>query len=289
LQSFNQSSDLSTDQWFIIIAPTVVAVLCFIQFIMCLGAVSYLFIDSNLVGGTLSIVMFMIWLVDLLISMHSQRSWAVNAIGDIKIANLYYFSWASIVTAGLNMSSYPIKMLDWRKKDTKTAVWFAMVKVCFIILGASFHIWHNIQDSCTLEDIESGAIDFCWRTVFAIIVSLVGMAVGGAVTLTRLLVKWCCPGFNSHVQSHVEMIISAFLVLLFGVSLALITGIGGPGQSVGDLFYSSWLAFLVSLGIGMTCYAEIKKDELEWEQEMTTQKEADRIESDTPYVDMRDN
>lgn len=277
------------DQRYIIIAPTIVAVLCIIQFIMCLGSVSYLFINSNLVGGTLSVVMFMIWLVALLISMHSQRSWAVNAIGDIKIANLYYFTWASIVTAGLNMSTYPIKMLDWRKKDTKTVLWFGLVKVCFVILGASFHIWHNIQDSCTVKDIESGAIDFCSRTVFAIIVSLVGMAVAGAVTLTRLLVKWCCPAFYPHVQSHVEMIISAFLVLLFGVALALITGIGGPGQSVGDLFYGSWLAFLVSLGLGMACYSEIQKDELVWEQEMTKQKEADRNESDAPYVDMRDD
>jgi hypothetical protein len=278
------------DQRYIILAPAIVAVLCIIQFIMCLGSVSYLFINSNLVGGTLSIVMFMLWLVALLISMHSQRSWAVNAIGGIKIANLYYFTWASIVMASLNMATYPIKMLDWRKKDTKTALWFGLVKVCFVILGASFHIWHNIQDSCTLEDIESsGAIDFCSRTVFAIIVSLVGMAVAGAVTLTRVLVKWCCPGFYPHVQSHVEMILSAFLVLLFGVALAFITGIGGPGQSVGDLFYWSWLAFLVSLGLGMACHGEIKKDEVAWEQEMTKQKEADRNESDAPYyVDMRD-
>ena len=282
------------DQWFIIIAPTVVAILCIIQFAMCLGPISYIVIASNVIGGSLSILMFVIWLIDLIISMHSERSWAVNAIGDIKIANLYYFTWASIVTAGLNMSAFVVKMLKIKEKDYKTAVWFTMVKVCFVILGASFHIWHNIQGSCTFKNIGSGAIDFCGRTVFAIIVSLLGMTLSGAVMLTRLLLKCCCPDLVSpHIRSHVEMILSAFLVLLFGVALALITGIGGPGQSVGDLFYASWLAFLVSLGIAMTCYSDIKREELRWEQEMTRNEQKGRpdlneSDTDTPYVDMRD-
>jgi hypothetical protein len=292
LQSFNQSSDLSMDQWFIIIAPTFVAILCIIQFAMCLSPMSYILVASCLIGGSLSILMFVIWLIDLIISMHSERSWSVNAIGDIKIANLYYFSWASIFTAGTNMSMFFIKMLKVKEKDYKTAAWFAMVKVCFVILGASFHIWHNIQDSCTFKDIGSGAIDFCSRTMFAIIVSLVGMALGGAVTLSRLSIKCCCPDFSPHIRSHVEMILSAFLVLLFGVALALITGIGGPGQSVGDLFYASWIAFLVSLGIAMTCYGEIKRHELAWEQEMTMTElkgpDLNESDTDTPYVDMRD-
>jgi hypothetical protein len=53
-----------------------------------------------------------------------------------------------------------------------------------------------------------------------------------------------------------------YCTIFFGVALVLIMGIGGPSQSVGDLLYASWLAFLVSLGIGMTCYEEINRDEL---------------------------
>jgi hypothetical protein len=56
-------------------------------------------------------------------------------------------------------------------------------------------------------------------------------------------------------------------VLVFAVALAVITGIGGPGQSVGDLFYATWLAFLVSLGIAVSCYRELRYTvSEEWKQ-----------------------
>jgi hypothetical protein len=235
-----------------------------------------------------------VWLVDLIITMHSKRSWAVNAIGDIKIANLYYFSWASIVTAGLHMSTFYVKILSKigvDQKDFMTVIWGVMVKVCVVILGASFHIWHNIQGSCSLQDIQAGTMDFCSRTVFALMVSLVGMAVGGTVVLTRVCVSLCCPAFPPRIRSHVEMIIACFLVLVFGVALAVITGIGGPGQSVGDLFYATWLAFLVSLGIGLSCLGEIQRQmesDTVWQQEKSVRDSEWRVggEPDTNFVQM---
>lgn len=292
-QCFNQSEDLSWDQWYVIVAPAVIAVLCAIQFYMCLGPVSYVIISSNLIGGSLAIFMFLVWLVDLIITMHSERSWAVNAIGNVtKIANLYYFSWASIVTAGLHMSTFLFKILRVQQEDYMTVIWGVMVKVNVVILGAAFHIWHNISDSCSLQDIQASAIDFCSRTVFALMVSLVGMAVGGVVVLTRVSISLLCnAAFPFRIRSHVEMIIASFLVLVFGVALALITGIGGPGQSVGDLYYATWLAFLVSLLIGITCYSEIRRDELEtsgsgaWKGAGVSNSNEQR-ESETSFVQM---
>ena len=48
----------------------------------------------------------------------------------------------------------------------------------------------------------------------------------------------------------------------------MITGIGSPGQSVGDLYYSTWLAFIVSIGIFVSCYDQIKMEELEAKDSM---------------------
>jgi hypothetical protein len=264
---FNQSSDLSWDQQYVIIAPTVVALLCAIQFSMCLGPVSYVLISSNLIGGTLAVLMFLVCFVALIITMHSERSWAVDAIGDIKIANLYYFSWASIVTAGLHMSAFLTKLLGIHDEDYMCVMWGVLVKVSAVILSASFHIWHNIKDTCSLQDIKASAIDFCSRTVFALMVSVIGICVGGVVVLSRLCVSLCCPAFPPRIRFHVELIVSCFLVLVFAVALAVITGIGGPGQSVGDLFYATWLAFLVSLGIAVSCYGELRNTvSEEWKQ-----------------------
>lgn len=234
---------------------------------MCLGPVSYVLISSNLIGGTLAVLMFLVCFVALIITMHSERSWAVDAIGDIKIANLYYFSWASIVTAGLHMSAFLTKLLGIHDEDYMCVMWGVLVKVSAVILSASFHIWHNIKDTCSLQDIKASAIDFCSRTVFALMVSVIGICVGGVVVLSRLCVSLCCPAFPPRIRFHVELIVSCFLVLVFAVALAVITGIGGPGQSVGDLFYATWLAFLVSLGIAVSCYGELRNTvSEEWKQ-----------------------
>jgi hypothetical protein len=273
--ALNQDKDLTVDQKYVIAAPTVVALLCVVQFFMCLRTYTYVIVSNVCTGLILSMTTFGLWLGALIIMMHSDNSWAVNAVGDIKAANLYYFSWASIITAGLHMSSYLTLLLGLKKKDYLTVAWIAVVKVCFVIFGAGIHIWFNTKKACTLEDLEGSAVTFCSRTIFAIVVSLTGMVVGGLVSFVRMLFLLCCATSLIRVRAHVEMVISVFLVLLFGVAVAFITGIGGPGQSVGDMFYSTWLAFFIAIFVGMTCVREIVKQDQQ--SEMGVAEEAEKV------------
>jgi len=261
----NQDKAWSSVQKYMIFAPCVSVTLSALLFILCLYACSYVIVSHFCVGGMLSIATFGLWLGNLILTMHSEDSWAVNGIGEIKNANLYYFTWAAIITAGLQMMSYLTAVLGIKKKDYMSVVWVAICKVCFVILGAALHIWHTIAGNCDFDEITNGAVTFCSRTVLAIAVALAGMLVGGLVVCGRLIVVACPICRCTRVQAHVEMIISIFLVFLFGAAVALITGIGGPGQSVGDLYYSTWLAFWVSLGIFVSCYDEIKREDEEME------------------------
>ena len=145
--------------------------------------------------------------------------------------------------------------------DLMSVVWLAIVKVCFVILGAGLHIWHTISDNCGFDEITHGAVTFCSRTVLAMIVALTGMAVGGLIVVVRLVILAFTPLQCKQCQAHVEMLISLFLVLLFGAAVAMITGIGGPGQSVGDLYYSTWLSFWIALGVFCNCYSELNSTE----------------------------
>ena len=61
--------------------------------------------------------------------------------------------------------------------------------------------------------------------------------------------------------AHLELLVSLFIVFLFIAAVALITGIGGPGQTVGDMFYSTWLAFWVSLGISIQSFKQLNTAE----------------------------
>jgi hypothetical protein len=272
----NQSDELTQIQKYMMCAPLYVALQSVILFGLCLWSTRCYMVASHFCfGGLLSIFSFGLWVSDLVLTMHSEDSWAVNGIGEIKMANLYYFSWAAILTAGLQMMSYVKSFLRIKKTDYMSVVWIAICKVCFVILGASLHIWHTIADNCDFDELTSGAVTFCSRTVMAMTVALTGMLVGGLVVLGRLLVLLCPTCQCRRIQAHVEMLISMFLVLLFGATVALITGIGGPGQSVGDLYYSTWLAFFVSIGIFVSCYDQIKREDSVLEGPKNTEMEND--------------
>ena len=284
--AYNQANPLTVEQHYVIFTPAVVATVSGCQFLLCLHRRSYLVISQMWCGGLASVFVFGLCLGALVISMHSDNSWAVNAIGDVEIANLYYFTWASILTAGLQMMSYLKNYLGLKQDDYITVVWIAIVKISFVIFGAGYHIWHNISDTCTLTDIQSGAVTFCSRTIFAIAVSCTGMFVAGLVTLCRVVLSVSCPLFFSRrARAHVEMVASVFLMLLFGFAVATITGIGGPGQSVGDMFYSTWLNFLVSIGLVLICFQEIRVEDhqhdLRVREEMDTDNEA--LQNDEKY------
>ena len=53
----------------------------------------------------------MLWISNLILTLHHESSWAVNEIGEIKMANLYYFTWACVFNTSMLMSAYVKKML----------------------------------------------------------------------------------------------------------------------------------------------------------------------------------
>jgi hypothetical protein len=90
--AYNQGVAYSRDQRYLIFAPAFVSVISVMTFLLCLKPKLYAIVSHIWFGGLLSIVCFVVWLVDIIILMHSDDSWAVNSIGEMKLANLYYFS-----------------------------------------------------------------------------------------------------------------------------------------------------------------------------------------------------
>jgi hypothetical protein len=87
----NQGLAMTLSKKYMIIAPATVAVLSAVLFLLCLSKVTYGVVSQFWVGGLLALVSFWIWLLDLILTMHSEDSWAVNGVGEIEMANLYYF------------------------------------------------------------------------------------------------------------------------------------------------------------------------------------------------------
>lgn len=277
--AYNQGTPCSKEQKYLIVAPAAVAVLSVIMFLLCLKPRTYALVSRICFGGVTSILCFIVLLVNLIITMHSEDSWAVNGIGEMKLANIYYFSWAAILAAALQMISYIKPLFGSKSKDAMFLVWAGIVKVCMVILGASSHVWYNIRDSCGSDETEGGELAFCSRTKFAIFVAVVGVVSGWSVMASRMP---CC-SISQKTRNRAEALLSIALVLLFGVAVALITSIGGPGQSVGDLYYSTWLSFWVSIGILVSCFDQMQQGESELEVDGSNH-EGD----DMRYVDFDD-
>lgn len=258
--AYNQEEECTSLQKYIILAPTLVAGFSIILFCLCLNPKSYEVASHICCGGIMSVVCFALWLVDLLLLMHSEDSWAVNGIGEMKLANLYYFSWASIITAGLQMFSYwkPLLLGSKSGKDPMFIVWAGIVKTCMVILGAALHVWYKIGDTCAAVGRDEADITYCSRTIFAFAVGAIGVLSGWLVMATRIL--GC---LSSETRNIAETCLSSFLVVLFAVAVALITSIGGPGQTVGDLYYATWLSFVVSIGILVSCLDQIQQSQIE--------------------------
>ena len=118
------------------------------------------------------------------------------------------------------------------------------------MFGSCVDIYLSVKDECYSTD---DSVVFCRRTQIGAWLSFLGMVVGSFSALQRYLLTK-----PSMLQLRVEGILAGILSTLFAMSLGLITGIGGPGQVVGDLYYASWLSFLVSLGATSSIFDECR-------------------------------
>jgi len=256
-----QMDALDAVQKYMLICPCVVATVCTIMFLMCLHHRTYELVDNIQVGGFVSFCVSMLWISNLILTLHNESSWAVNEIGEIKMANLYYFTWACVLNCSMLMSVYVKKMLHAESEGLMMILWLAVVKICFIMFGSCCDILLTVQDDCQAAVYGDTVSIFCQRTQIGAVIGFLGMASGFLAAIARYL---------NHSPSkdvlYTELLLSIFLTVMFAVSLGLITGIGGPGQVVGDLYYGSWLAFFAAMGATAGLYQEIKdaKEDMEF-------------------------
>ncbi len=83
---------------------------------MCLQASTYHIVDQIKVGGVISVLLLGMWVGNVILTLHHNSSWAVNEIGEVQMANIYYFTWATVLNAGLLMSSYVKKLFNSKPK-----------------------------------------------------------------------------------------------------------------------------------------------------------------------------
>lgn len=293
--AYYEDNTFPTTLSYMVLAPTIAILISFTFFLLCLNQRTYNFITvkTNLVLIA-SFITFGFWCSNLLVTMHSEYSLAINGRGEIIAANQYYFSWASCSTSFLNFLSY----LRRGKPESLLAIlWSAILKLSLVMVSAAVHVWHNIGDKCIASsndlyyaegdayDFDEFHLKFCQRTRFSLFLGYLGFYLSALFLLLR-----CCviPHF-----AIMELVASALLVFFFSLGTYIITGINGPGQVVGDLYYATWIIFIFTLVIGESSYDQYKElylsstDSEQKDDEELQKKSSNAVEdSQTSYVIM---
>uniref|UniRef100_A0A7S0CIH6 Uncharacterized protein n=1 Tax=Proboscia inermis TaxID=420281 RepID=A0A7S0CIH6_9STRA len=255
-------NELDRYQMWMVICPGLVMIYAFLIFLLHLNSILfYSFVGNPAVGTLLSFVSFGLWVTGIVVIMHSESSLAVNGFGEIITANLFYFTWASVITAGVNFMTNVKKLLRIREESQAIVLWFGMVKIALVIFGAATQIWRSIDNVCTTSVVGGGGgksnmdeaeFSMCWRTQYALAAGAIGILVS----------SFCCYALYT-MKSYVylaEALSASILTMVFSAGTRIITGMGGPGESVGDLYYATWLAFMLSMIIGVNVFEEWRRE-----------------------------
>jgi hypothetical protein len=171
-------------------------------------------------------------------------------------ANLYLASWASFlcvfwIVGDLVGQLYGILLGGIVKSNvtTRRGRWYTLVAASVVVLAASVRVFRAFE--CDLQVME--AAPTCFDSRYAIATSSIGTFT--ALLLVTITAGWCCR--NSTVALRMEGVGAVLMVIIWSIGLGFITFGEGPGRSIGNLFFATWAAFIISCLIVAECYRDV--------------------------------
>lgn len=203
--------------------------------------VRQLIMGSPLVEGVMTLVLLTFWGIGLPVIMGPDNAIAV-AGSQVVNANLYFFTWVSFtVCILLTLSLLQETMgVDARQADGKQARWFFLFASSLVVMGSATRIFVSSVSACD-SDLYSGS-KFCKRSKFAISLGVISCMAALAMTLSI---------FKHMSAAIVELGVSSVLLILwtFGVGFITFGGSSSPGTSIGNLYFSTWISFIITVMI----------------------------------------
>jgi len=233
-----------------------------LSFLLSLGAICFqlsgtfssLFIGTRLEGGMLGFLILG-WIGGVAVMSDSNNDLAVNEEGRVQNGNLYYFSWAAFVWsvtlfANYLRSVYSIDVVgETQNRAKRLTMWSSMLVISIIIMSNCAQIYHS---SCAGDDaIHDGGSFFCAT-------AMMGTSFGTLCTVLCLQICLVKIHDQSHVPAVSEALMVGIVLTLYTIGVALLTSDKGPAAPLGNLYYASWAAFLVSLMLAKSCFEDVQ-------------------------------
>jgi hypothetical protein len=188
---------------------------------------------GSIVEAILIVIAVIVWIMALPIIMSPNRSLAINNL-NIVDANLYFSAWGCIALALYIAGSWIEERGYHPYADRLAKRWFLLFVSSIVAMGVSSRIFsiNNCRDSGN---------EICDELSLAIGIAVWAAILGFAMTLFMhfLSGKNCANVFG--------LMAAVIATALWSVGLAYITYDGGPGNTVGNLFFSTWVSFVLSI------------------------------------------
>jgi len=196
----------------------------------------HLFIATPLEIGTAALLLIF-WAAGFSVMMNPSRGIAVDASAVIN-ANLYFGCWACLIAIVFIAGSLAQDITGVHARDVapvKIARWYALSATSIIVWASSVRFFvarqcHNPYLTHTQR---------CKRTKFAIAMGVVSCVVSmGMAYIVRY-----------GMGLMVEFGVTAFLFIMWCFGVGLITFGQSPGALIGNLYFSTWISFLLIIMI----------------------------------------
>lgn len=226
------------------IAFTVTAVVV----LMHLSAVHAIHVVGTKAEGIICLGLVVCWVIIVSVIANADSGLAVQEDEDNTIinGNLYYFGWAGFVTSILLLISYLRAVFgvdlagELRSRSKRLTLWAAVLACALVVMGSSANIFD--KDCSPQQQTDA----FCSRTKY-------GISLGAITTIFSLVVVGLKMA-TSVAPFYIEAAFSVLLCILNGFGVAFLTSPKGPGSPIGNLYYFTWISFILCFMLIADCY-----------------------------------
>mmetsp|Transcript_31684 Transcript_31684/g.46747 ORF Transcript_31684/g.46747 Transcript_31684/m.46747 type:complete len:333 (-) Transcript_31684:868-1866(-) len=244
--------DVPANQGWAIALCSITFALCAIIVIMQLHPIGSSLIVGTKVEGAVIVLLVGFWIAIVSIISDGRNLLSVNEAGtEIINGNLYYFSWAGFVCSVMLLVSYLRAIFgvdlagELRNRSERLTVWSALLAAQLVVMGASSNIF-DLYCGGTASKPDA----YCGRTTFGIVAGVIGTLVCLAIVGMKIAA--------SSVPFVAECCAALVLTTMNAFVVAYMTSPAGPGSSLGNLYYFSWISLVTCCMLIASCFETYK-------------------------------
>lgn len=186
---------------------------------MHMNPISSILVVGTKIEGAVIVILVALWISTVAVVTDSRHGIAVDEYGAVENGNLYYFSWAGLMTSIILFVNYLQQAFGLdvaggiRNRSVRMTTWSAVLATSLVVMDAS----------ASYYDASCGGVGQnlkCDRAVFGIVLGAVSSLFSVVIVGMKIATR--------RAPFLLEAVSSFLLVVLYGFGVAVLTSQNGP-------------------------------------------------------------